>query len=173
MDFLLQLVLLALSIYSWIIIAGVILSLLVGFRVINGYRPEVRSIQRTLDGLIEPVLSPIRRRLPPFGGLDLSPVVALLGINVIQILIEKIRFGIFFKRARCLQACPGRCRHLHPPDAGRKARGHRRGFRRARPQLADGHGSCRARGRKGQSGPARTACRHALCAKVHFVTCIR
>jgi YggT family protein len=96
MDFLLQLVLLALSIYSWIIIAGVILSLLVGFRVINGYRPEVRSIQRTLDGLIEPVLSPIRRRLPPFGGLDLSPVVALLGINVIQILIEKIRFGIFF-----------------------------------------------------------------------------
>ena len=56
----------------------------------------MRSIQRTLDGLIEPVLSPIRRRLPPFGGLDLSPVVALLGINVIQILIEKIRFGIFF-----------------------------------------------------------------------------
>jgi YggT family protein len=96
MDFLLQLVLLALSIYSWIIIAAVILSLLVGFRVINGYRPEVRSIQRALDGLIEPVLAPIRRRLPPFGGLDLSPVVALLGINVIQILIEKIRFGIFF-----------------------------------------------------------------------------
>lgn len=96
MDFLLQVVLFALNIYSWIIIAAVILSLLVGFRVVNGYRPEVRSIQRLLDGLTEPVLYPIRRRLPPFGGLDLSPVVALLGISVLQILIDKIRLGIFF-----------------------------------------------------------------------------
>jgi YggT family protein len=96
MDFLLHLVLLALSIYSWIIIAAVVLSLLVSFRILNGYRPEVRNIQRVLDGLTEPVLYPIRRRLPPLGGLDLSPVVALLGISVIQILIEKIRFGIFF-----------------------------------------------------------------------------
>jgi YggT family protein len=96
MDFLLHLVLLALSIYSWIIIAAVVLSLLVSFRVLNAYRPEVRSIMRVLDGLTEPVLYPIRRRLPPLGGLDLSPVVALLGISVIQILIEKIRFGIFF-----------------------------------------------------------------------------
>jgi YggT family protein len=96
MDFLLQLVLLALNIYSWIIIAAVVLSLLVSFRVLNAYRPEVRSIMRVLDGLTEPVLYPIRRRLPPLGGLDLSPVVALLGISVIQILIEKIRFGIFF-----------------------------------------------------------------------------
>jgi len=93
MDFLLQLVLLGLSIYSWIIIAAVILSLLVGFRIINGYRPEVRNIHRLLDSLTEPVLAPIRRRLPSMGGLDLSPVVALLGISVIQILIDKLRFG--------------------------------------------------------------------------------
>jgi YggT family protein len=96
MDYLLQLVLLALSIYSWIIIAAVVLSLLVVFRVINGFRPEIRNIQRALDSVTEPVLQPIRRRLPPMGGLDLSPVVALLGISVIQILVDKLRLGIFF-----------------------------------------------------------------------------
>jgi YggT family protein len=96
MDYLLQLVLLALSIYSWIIIAAVVLSLLVAFRVINGFRPEIRNIQRALDSVTEPVLQPIRRRLPPMGGLDLSPVVALLGISVIQILVDKLRLGIFF-----------------------------------------------------------------------------
>jgi len=96
MDFLLQLILLALSIYSWIIIAAVVLSLLVAFRVVNGFRPEIRNIQRALDSVTEPVFQPIRRRLPPMGGLDLSPVVALLGISVIQILVDKIRLGIFF-----------------------------------------------------------------------------
>ena len=93
MDFLLQLVQLGLSIYSWVIIAAVLLSLLVSFRIINGYRPEVRNIGSMLDRLTEPVLAPIRRRLPSMGGLDLSPVVALLGISVIQILIDKFRIG--------------------------------------------------------------------------------
>lgn len=93
MDSLLQLVQLGLSIYSWVIIAAVLLSLLVSFRIINGYRPEVRNIGSMLDRLTEPVLAPIRRRLPSMGGLDLSPVVALLGISVIQILIDKFRIG--------------------------------------------------------------------------------
>jgi YggT family protein len=96
MDFVLQFVNTVLGVYSWIIIAAVVLSLLVTFRVINGFRPEVFRIQRFLDTVTEPVLRPIRRRLPPMGGLDLSPVVALLGISVIQILVDKLRLGIFF-----------------------------------------------------------------------------
>ena len=96
MDYLLQLVVLGLSIYSWIIIAAVILSLLVSFGVVSGYRPEVRKLQRFLENLTEPLFYAIRRRLPPMGGLDLSPIVALLGISVLQILIDKIRLGILF-----------------------------------------------------------------------------
>lgn len=72
------LILTLLEIYSWVIIAAVISSWLVNFGVINAYNPMARSILHVLAALTEPVFSPIRRILPPMGGLDLSPIIALL-----------------------------------------------------------------------------------------------
>jgi len=69
-----------LEIYSVVVIAMVIMSWLVGFNVINRHNGIVDAIWRTLIALTEPVLRPIRSALPPFGGLDLSPLVLLLGI---------------------------------------------------------------------------------------------
>jgi YggT family protein len=67
-----------LDLYWYVIIAAVIVSWLVGFGVINTYNQFARGLVRALQALTEPVFAPIRRILPPMGGLDLSPLIVLL-----------------------------------------------------------------------------------------------
>lgn len=86
---------LALQVYIWVIIVTVVLSWLIALNIVNAYRPEVRAVQRVCWQLTEPLLKPIRRRLPDMGGLDISPIVLLLGVNVLQILLEKVQRGDF------------------------------------------------------------------------------
>ena len=75
------------DLYKYIIIAAVILSWLMAFGVINPYNRFVRSLAEALAAVTEPLLRPIRRALPDMGGLDLSPLVLLLGLIFIQIVI--------------------------------------------------------------------------------------
>lgn len=82
-----QLILKILDIYSAIIIASAIMSWLVAFGVVNVRNQFIRVIVDFLYRITEPVLRPIRRLLPNLGGIDISPVVALLLIIVIQHLI--------------------------------------------------------------------------------------
>jgi YggT family protein len=77
-------VLIILNLYTYVIIAAVIASWLVGFGVINSYNQFARSVLRMLHALTEPVFGPIRRIIPPIGGLDLSPMIALLLIIFLQ-----------------------------------------------------------------------------------------
>ena len=83
----LWLILTALDIYFWIIIVWVVASWLVAFNVINPHNHFVRQVLYGLSRMVEPVLSRIRRFLPDLGGLDLSPMVALIGIIFLQLLI--------------------------------------------------------------------------------------
>ena len=76
----LALILQILQIYEWVVIATVILSWLVAFNVVNMGNNFVRQIGYILARLTEPLLEPIRRSLPVMGGMDLSPVILLLGL---------------------------------------------------------------------------------------------
>jgi len=80
-------VVLLLDILKWTVIVQAILSWLVAFNVVNLQNRFVRSILQTLERLLEPLYRPIRRILPDFGGIDLSPMVVLLVILLIQKLI--------------------------------------------------------------------------------------
>jgi YggT family protein len=77
-------ILIVLDLYTYVIIAAVIMSWLTGFGVINTYNPAARTIMRALHALTEPVFGPIRRMIPSMGGLDLSPMIALLLIIFLQ-----------------------------------------------------------------------------------------
>nr|WP_246158985.1 YggT family protein [Reyranella soli] len=79
-----QLILKILDIYSAIIIASAIMSWLVAFGVVNVRNQFIRVVVDLLYRVTEPVLRPLRRLLPNLGGIDISPVVALLLIIVIQ-----------------------------------------------------------------------------------------
>ena len=81
------LILKILDIYSAIIIASAIMSWLVAFGVVNVRNQFIRVVVDLLYRVTEPVLRPLRRLLPNLGGIDISPVVALLLIIVIQHLI--------------------------------------------------------------------------------------
>jgi YggT family protein len=84
---LLDVILLALQLYWWIIIAAAIFSWLYAFRVVNPTNQVVGMIGNMLYSLTEPALRPIRRYVPTFGGLDVTPVILLLIIFLIQRII--------------------------------------------------------------------------------------
>ena len=83
----LWLVLTALDIYFWIIIIWVVASWLIAFNVINAHNHFVRQVLGGLNRLVEPLLGRIRRYMPDLGGIDLSPLVALIGLIFLQKLI--------------------------------------------------------------------------------------
>jgi YggT family protein len=76
-----------LDVLRWIIIIQAILSWLVAFNVINTHNDFMRTFLNALDRITEPLYRPIRRVLPDFGGIDFSPLVALLVVIAIQMLL--------------------------------------------------------------------------------------
>lgn len=83
----LDVVLIILQIYSWVVIAAVVLSWLIAFNIINMRNDFVAMIANGVYQLTEPLLGPIRRFMPNLGGLDLAPLVLLLGVFLIQRII--------------------------------------------------------------------------------------
>jgi len=77
------------EIYVWLLIAQAILSWLLAFGVINRYNRGVSVIGDFLYRVTEPALRPIRRMLPNFGGIDISPVVLILILYFIRVLIDE------------------------------------------------------------------------------------
>ena len=71
----------------WIIIIQAIMSWLISFNVLNIRQPLVYQIWSGLNRITEPVYKPIRKFLPPMGGLDLTPIVVLVGIFALQTII--------------------------------------------------------------------------------------
>ena len=87
---------LLLSIVTWIIIAQVILSWLFVFNVLNTSSQGVRSIAVAIDRITAPLYRPIRRLLPDFGGIDFSPLVILILIQVIKKLLAGVVTQYYF-----------------------------------------------------------------------------
>ena len=77
-----------LQVLVWIIIAQVIISWLVAFNVINTQSNFVRTLLDALDRLTAPLYRPIRRLMPDFGGIDFSPIVLILAIQILRKLNE-------------------------------------------------------------------------------------
>jgi YggT family protein len=90
----LDVIMVALDLYTWVIIASAVISWLVAFNVINTGNSIVRTIWDMVYRLTEPLLQPIRRFVPQIGGLDLSPIVLLLGIFFIQRVIAHYIYPI-------------------------------------------------------------------------------
>lgn len=81
---------LLLSILMWIIIIQVVLSWLLAFNVFNTSSQGVRTIALAIDRITAPLYRPIRRMLPDFGGIDFSPLVILILIQVIKKLLAGV-----------------------------------------------------------------------------------
>ncbi len=94
MQSLFQILMLLLDIAWFFIIAHVIMSWLINFQVLNLRQPLVAQIWDGLNRILEPLYSKLRQILPPMGGLDLAPLVALIGLMIIRIVLAN-NAGLF------------------------------------------------------------------------------
>lgn len=90
-----------LNIFFWAVIIAAVLSLLIGFNVLDTRNKLVWTLSDFFYRVTEPALRPIRARLPNLGGVDLSPLILLLLIQATQLLVGATRgymieAGIYF-----------------------------------------------------------------------------
>ena len=76
-----------------VVIAQFVLSLLISFNVVNMHNDFVAAVWRALNAILDPVLAPIRRFMPNTGSLDLSPMVLIIGLTIIQIILKNLAFA--------------------------------------------------------------------------------
>ena len=79
-----------LGLMTWAIIISAIMSWLFAFDVINHRNRFVNQLASFLDAVTGPILAPFRKVIPPLGGLDISPIVALLAIHFLRILFNQM-----------------------------------------------------------------------------------
>ena len=82
-----EILLLLIGVARFFIFAHFIMSWLISFDVLNLRQPLVGQIWYTLQRILEPLYRPIRRYMPDLGGIDLSPIVALIGLEIIRIVL--------------------------------------------------------------------------------------
>ncbi|MFC3084619.1 YggT family protein [Tabrizicola soli] len=87
MTSLFQILMLILDIAQFIIIAHIIMSWLINFQVLNLRQPLVAQVWDGLNRVLEPLYSFVRRFLPNMGGLDLAPLVVLIGVYALRIVL--------------------------------------------------------------------------------------
>ncbi|MBB4152358.1 YggT family protein [Sphingomonas jinjuensis] len=89
-----------LDVVWWILIVQFVLSLLISFNVINTSNNFIRSLADGLDRLTDPLYRPIRRILPPSGGLDFAPMVVLIIVIILsRIILPNIAASILMSSA--------------------------------------------------------------------------
>ena len=83
----LDIVIYALDLYKLVIVAGAVLSWLIAFGVVNIRNDFVRAVWNLFLALTEPFLRPIRNFLPNTGGIDISPIILLLAVMLLERII--------------------------------------------------------------------------------------
>ena len=86
-----------LAILGWIIIGQVILSWLFAFNVLNTSSPGLRNFVEALDRLTAPLYRPIRHIMPDFGGIDFSPLVVLILIQILRMLLDGAQSSLTYQ----------------------------------------------------------------------------
>jgi YggT family protein len=76
------------TLYVWLLIAGAVLSWLIAFNVVNVRNPIVAQVGEFLYRITEPALRPIRAMLPNLGGIDISPVILIIGLMFLRQLVH-------------------------------------------------------------------------------------
>ena len=82
------------NLYIWTMLAYIIITWLIAFRIINPWQPFVRMALTFLGRIHEPLMSLVRRFLPDLGGIDISPIVLLLAVQFLRNLVIGFLAGL-------------------------------------------------------------------------------
>jgi len=78
------------SIVVVLVIVQFVMSLLISFNVVNMSNDFVAAIWRAVNAMLDPILQPIRRIMPNTGAIDLSPMVLIIGLEIIRIVLRNL-----------------------------------------------------------------------------------
>ena len=81
------------SIIIVLVIVQFVLSLLISFNVVNLHNNLVAALWQAVNALLDPILRPIRRIMPNTGALDLSPMVLIIGLTILQIILRNLAYA--------------------------------------------------------------------------------
>lgn len=79
-----QIISFCISLYIGIIILQVAVSWLIVFKVLNTDNPQARNLVELLNRAVDPVMKPVQKYVPPIGGIDISPIVVIIGLQIIR-----------------------------------------------------------------------------------------
>ncbi len=81
------------SIIIFLVIAQFVMSLLISFNVVNMHNDFVAAIWKAINALLDPILNPVRRLMPNTGAIDFSPLVLIVGLNILDIVVRSLAYG--------------------------------------------------------------------------------
>lgn len=90
MIFIAQTLTLLIHIYIFVIVLHIAVSWLIVFKVLDLDNPQARNLVNLLQKLTDPVMKPVQKYIPPIGGIDLTPVVVIIGLQILISVIWQI-----------------------------------------------------------------------------------
>ena len=87
---LMQIISFAINFYIIVIITHVAVSWLITFKVLDTSNPKAQNLVALLQRVTDPVMKPVQKYIPPLGGIDLTPIVVIIGLQVINSLLWKL-----------------------------------------------------------------------------------
>ncbi len=75
-----------------LVIVQFVLSLLISFNVVNRGNQLVDALWTAVNALLDPILAPIRKIMPNTGAIDFSPLVLIIGLNILVMLLEPFMY---------------------------------------------------------------------------------
>ena len=81
------------SIVIFLVIVQFVLSLLIAFNVVSMQNDFVVAIYRSVNALLDPILGPIRKIMPATGAIDFSPLVLIVGLNILNIVLQNLAYS--------------------------------------------------------------------------------
>ncbi|HRK98159.1 MAG TPA: YggT family protein [Alphaproteobacteria bacterium] len=82
-----QILVWAIHLYLWIIVIHVAVSWLIAFKVLNMDNPQARNLVDLLKKATDPVMKPIQKYVPPIGGIDITPIIVIIGLQILSSLV--------------------------------------------------------------------------------------
>lgn len=76
-----------------VVIVQFVLSLLISFNVVNTHNEFVAAVWKAVNAILEPILRPVRRIMPDTGSIDLSPMVLIVGLTILQIILKNLAYA--------------------------------------------------------------------------------
>ncbi len=87
---LVQILQLLISVIQSVVIVQFVLYLLIQFNVVSMHSPFVSALWQGLNAILDPILAPIRRRMPHTGAIDFSPMVLIVLLQILEIIVRAV-----------------------------------------------------------------------------------